>query len=162
MEPTPMLQMNFEQDSSGKPGEWAAYFTDVQGSIYVGRAATPEAAVLDLAGKIRQEMNRKSFAGKVANALNQPLPSILPGHQIDTPETVADMTRIANVGKTVWYMPASDDVAEAGRILPAIITREWAGSRMDLYVFGSQAFIRSSVEWSASKNSGTWDWPKKS
>jgi hypothetical protein len=41
MEPTPMLQMNFEQDSSGKPGEWAAYFTDVQGSIYVGRAATP-------------------------------------------------------------------------------------------------------------------------
>jgi hypothetical protein len=160
MEPTPMLQMNFEQDSSGKPGEWAAYFTDVQGSIYVGRAATPEAAVLDLAGKIRQEMNRKSFAGKVANALNQTLPSILPGHQIDTPETVA---KINNVGKIVWYLPASDDVTEqAGQILPGIITREWAGSHMDLQVFGNKGiFTRYSVEWSGSGNSGTWDWPKK-
>ena len=148
------LKLSFIQN------EWSVYFTDAQGSVYEGRGATPEAAILDLAGKVRQEQNRKSFAGKVANALNQPLPSILPGHNLDTPETLA---KISNVGKIVWYMPNGDDVTEqAGQILPAIITREWSGSHMDLQVFGNKGtFARYSVEWSASANSGTWDWPKK-
>lgn len=47
------LQMNFEQDTSGKPGEWAAYFTDENSIIYVGRAGTPETAILELASQIR-------------------------------------------------------------------------------------------------------------
>lgn len=149
-----------EQDSTGN-SEWcAALYTPAD--VYVGRGTTPEAAVLDLAGKVRQEQNRKSFAGKVANALNQPLPSILPGHNLDTAETLA---KISNVGKIVWYMPGPDDVEEPGKVLPAIITREWAGGRMDLQVFGNKVTgtsSRYSVEWSASANSGTWDWPKKS
>lgn len=157
MKVTPVLQMNFEQDGSAAPGEWAAYFTDAQGSIYGGRAATPEDAILELAGRIRQERNRKSFAGKVVNALSQPLPSIMPGHIMD------NVKRTSNVGKIVWYMPGQDDVEEEGKILPAIITREWAGSRMDLQVFGNKVTgtsTRYSVEWSTSGNSGTWDWPK--
>lgn len=158
MEPTPMLQMNFEQDSTGKPGEWAAYFTDAQGSIYVGRAATPEAAILDLGAKIRQEQNRKSFSSRVTNALNQPV-----GNPFLIPEPVAE-TRAVNVGKIVHYMPGSDDVEQPGQVLPAIITKEWDGGKMDLQVFNNKVSgtsSRYSVEHSMSANAGTWDWPKK-
>lgn len=147
-----------EQDSTGN-SEWCAALYTPAGGSFQGRGATPDAAILDLASKVRQEQNRKSFASR---ALNQPLPSILPGHNLDIPETVA---KINNVGKVVWYMPNGDDVMEqAGQVLPAIITREWAGGRMDLQVFGNKTpgtYSRYSVEWSANGNSGTWDWPKK-
>lgn len=132
--------------------------------VIEGKGIDWEAAILDLAGKIRLEKNRKSFAGRAGNALNQPIPTVLPGHAIDVPETLADVSKIANVGKIVWYTPGPDDVEEPGKILPAIITREWPGSRMDLQVFGNKitgTSSRYSVEYSASGNSGTWDWPKK-
>lgn len=158
-----MLKMNFEQDSTGKPGEWVAYFTDTQGSVYAGRAVTPELAILDLAGKVRQEQNRKSFSSRVTNALTQPLtntPSIL-GGSVD--ETLADIAKVNNVGKIVHYTPGSDD-ADQGGVLPAIITKEWAGGRMDLQVFNNKVSgtsSRYSVEFSPSRTGGTWDWPKK-
>jgi hypothetical protein len=114
-----------------------------------GDGATPEDAILDLAGKIRQEQNRKSLSNPVVNVLRQPMP---------------DGSRIVNVGKIVHYMPGADDTEQPGQVLPAIITREWAGDRMDLQVFNNKlsgTSSRSRVEHSMSANAGTWDWPKK-
>jgi hypothetical protein len=156
------LTMNVEQDSTGNTEYVAALYTPAIG-LHQGRGASPENAILALAGKIRQEQNRKSFAGAIANALNQPFPSTFPGNH-DVPETVADISAIKNVGKIVHYTPGAGDVEDAGQVLPAIITREWPGSRMDLQVFGNKVTgtsTRYSVEWSASGNSGTWDWMKK-
>jgi hypothetical protein len=159
MKVTPVLQMNFEQDGASAPGEWAAYFTLESNTTLVGRGATPEAAVLALAGQVRLMQNQKSFSGRVANALRQPVGNAFIMEPV--PETVA---RITNVGKIVHYMPGADDTEQAGQVLPAIITREWGGGKMDLQVFNNKVSgtsSRYSVEHSASANAGTWDWPKK-
>jgi hypothetical protein len=79
-------------------------------------------------------------------------------------EVLADVSKISNVGKIVHYTPGSDDVEQGGGILPAIVTREWSGGRMDLQVFGNKIIgtsSRYSVEFSPSRTGGTWDWPKK-
>lgn len=74
------------------------------------------------------------------------------------------MDQITNVGKIVHYMPGSDDVEQSGQVLPAIITREWGGGKMDLQVFSNKVsgtHSRYSVERSGGNQPGTWDWPKK-
>lgn len=156
-----------EQDSTGN-SEWCAALYTPAGGSFQGRGATPEAAILELAGKIRQAQNQKAMdrLGQSARrAFVQPMPSapgLLDTHIGDVAERLA---KITNVGKIVHYMPNGDDVTEQpGQVLPAIITREWAGGRMDLQVFGNKSqgtLSRYSVEYSASGNSGTWDWPKK-
>jgi hypothetical protein len=152
------LTMNVEQDSTGNTEYVAALYTPSVG-LNQGRGTSPEAAILDLASKIRQAQNLKSFSGRVANALAQPIGNIPILEPVA--ETVA---RITNVGKIVHYMPGSDDVEQPGQVLPAIITKEWGGGKMDLQVFNNKVSgtsSRFSVEYSPSRTAGTWDWPKK-
>lgn len=129
----------------------------LDGHILEGRGHTFADAILDLAAGIK-DARAAQGDGILAKALNQPLPSVIPGVNLDgTP------SKINNVGKIVWYMPGPDDTEQSGEAVPAIITREWAGGRMDLYVFSNQpvCFNRLNVEWSAIGNSRTWDWTKK-
>jgi hypothetical protein len=156
------LTMNIEQDSTGKTEYVAALYTPAVG-LNQGRGTSPEAAILDLAGKIRQAQSLKSFSNRVTNALNQPVGNPFLIHE-PVPETVAEGARTVNVGKIVHYMPGSDDVEQPGQVLPAIITKEWGGGKMDLQVFNNKVSgtsSRYSVEHSMSANAGTWDWPKK-
>jgi hypothetical protein len=149
-----------------QPDRTKAYMAEFShdGVLFIcGYGETAEVAILDLASQIRKEQNLKSFSGRVTNALNQPTGNPFLIHE-PVAETVADGSRIANVGKIVHYMPGSDDVEQPGQVLPAIITKEWGGGKMDLQVFNNKVSgtsSRFSVEYSPSRTGGTWDWPKK-
>lgn len=147
-----VLRIKFQPDRA------KAYLAEFShdGTLFIcGYGETPEAAILDLASQIRMEQVKKSFGSRVVN-------QVITNEQVA--ETVATLEKIINVGKIVHYMPGSDDTEQAGQILPAIITREWGGGKMDLQVFNNKVSgtsSRYSVEHSMSANAGTWDWPKK-
>lgn len=179
----PVLQMNVEQDSTGKT-EWCAAFNTEHGTL-IGRAITPDGAVLDLAAQITSFRVRPKRAIPMIDiskwretferSINQPAMSadILGIKQPDNWDyarwreavNAASKPENPSVGRIVWYIPTKGEFENVkGGVMAAMITRVRDHNVVDIQVFMvDQPGTRyvSQVEYGGALHSGTWVWPIK-